>query len=230
MSNPYKLNIKQWAEEDQPREKLLLKGKAALSNAELIGILIGSGTREHTAVDLAKVILESNNNDLNKVARLSVEDFKKFNGIGDAKAISIVSALELGRRRQPAQEEAAHISSSRDVYNLMKPSLSDLGHEEFWLLLLNRANKVLKKQNISQGGISGTVADPKLIFNHALNQLASGIILVHNHPSGNIKPSEADKRLTKQLHEAGKLLEIAVLDHIIFTDNNYFSFADENLL
>lgn len=230
MSQPYKLNIKQWAEEDQPREKLLLKGKAALSNAELIGILIGSGTREHNAVDLAKIVLEENNNDLNQVARLSVQDLTKFNGIGEARAINIVSALELGRRRQTNVEEASRITSSADVYSIMKPLLSDLTHEEFWLVLLNRANKVIKKQNISQGGVSGTVADPKLIFNHALNQLASGIILVHNHPSGNTNPSEADKRLTRQLAEAGKLLEIAVLDHIIFTDNNYFSFADENLL
>lgn len=230
MSNPYKLNIKQWAEEDKPREKLLLKGKAALSNAELLGILIGSGTREHTAVDLGKIILDNNDNDLNKLARLGVHELKKFNGIGDARAINIVSALELGRRRKINNEDPVKISSSNDVYNLMKPVLSDLSHEEFWLLLLNRANKVIRKQNISQGGISGTVADPKLIFNHALNQLASSIILVHNHPSGNTRPSEADKRLTRQLHEAGKLLEIAVLDHIIFTDNNYFSFADENLL
>jgi DNA repair protein RadC len=230
MSKPYKLSIKQWAEEDQPREKLLLKGKSALSNAELLGVLIGSGTPEHTAVDLGKIILENNENDLNRVARLSVHDLKKYSGIGDAKAITIVSALELGRRRKDKSEETVQITSSRDVYALMKPELSDLNHEEFWLILLNRANKVVKKQNISQGGISGTVADPKLIFNHALNQLASGIILVHNHPSGNTKPSEADKRLTRQLADAGKLLEIAVLDHIIFTDNDYFSFADESLL
>lgn len=230
MSKPYKLSIKQWAEEDQPREKLLLKGKAALSNAELLGILIGSGTRHHTAVDLGKIILEHNDNDLNRVARLGVHDLKKFDGIGDARAINIVSALELGRRRKSGSEDTPRITSSRDVHTLMKPVLSDLSHEEFWLILLNRANKVIKKQNISQGGISGTVADPKLIFNHALNQLASGIILVHNHPSGNTKPSEADKRLTKQLAEAGKLLEIAVLDHIIFTDNDYFSFADESML
>lgn len=229
MNQPYKLNIKQWAEEDKPREKLLLKGKASLTNAELIGILIGSGTREHTAIDLAKMILETNNNDLNQIARLSVQDLKQYKGIGDAKAINIVSALELGRRR-PAIENRIKITSSNDVYEVMKAELSDLSHEEFWLLLLNRANKIIKKQSISQGGVSGTVADPKLIFNHALNHLASSVILVHNHPSGNTKPSEADKRLTRQLFEAGKLLEIAVLDHVIFTDNNYFSFADENLL
>lgn len=230
MTKPYKLNIKQWAEEDKPREKLVLKGKAALSNAELLGILIGSGTPEHTAIDLAKMILDEQGNDLNRIAKMSVQDLKKYKGIGDAKAINIVSALELGRRRTPITTTKKQISSSRDVYELMKPELSDLPHEEFWLLLLNRANKVIRKQNISQGGISGTVADPKLIFNHALSHLASGIILVHNHPSGNTRPSEADKRLTKQLHDAGKLLEIAVLDHVIFTDNNYFSFADENLL
>jgi DNA repair protein RadC len=230
MGRTYKLNIKQWAEEDKPREKLLLKGKSALTNAELLGILIGSGTREHTAVDLGKIILENNENDLNRVARLGVQDLKKFNGIGDAKAINIVSALELSRRRKAVVDDNPRITSSRDVYELVKPFLSDLSHEEFWLILLNRANNVIKQQNISQGGVSGTVADPKLIFNHALNQLASGIILVHNHPSGNTKPSEADKRLTRQLAEAGKLLEIAVLDHIIFTDKGYFSFADENLL
>jgi len=230
MANPYKLNIKQWAEEDRPREKLLLKGKSALSNAELLGILIGSGTRELTAVDLAKMILEQNNNDLNKIARLNVQELKKFKGIGDARAINIVSALELGRRRTTAESALEKITGSADVYECMKPALTDLPHEEFWLLLLNRANKIIKKQPISQGGVSGTVADPKLIFNHALNHLASSVILVHNHPSGNTKPSEADKRLTKQLFEAGKLLEIAVLDHIIFTDNSYFSFADENLL
>jgi DNA repair protein RadC len=230
MTNPYKLNIKQWAEEDRPREKLLLKGKSALSNAELLGILIGSGTKELTAVDLAKMILDKSNNDLNKIARLSVQDLKKFKGIGDARAINIVSAIELGRRRTSDDIAVKKITRASDVYECMKPELSDLGHEEFWLLLLNRANGIIKKQPISQGGVSGTVADPKLIFNHALNHLASSVILVHNHPSGNTKPSEADKRLTNQLAEAGKLLEIAVLDHIIFTDNSFFSFAEENLL
>ena len=230
MTNPYKLNIKQWAEEDRPREKLLLKGKSALSNAELLGILIGSGTKELTAVDVAKIILEHNNNDLNKIAKLSVQELIKFKGIGEARAINIASALEIGRRRKTESNKTEKISSSKDVFELMKPELSDLPHEEFWLLLLNRANKVIKKQPISQGGVSGTVADPKLIFGHALNYLASGVILVHNHPSGNTKPSEADKRLTRQMSEAGKLLEISVLDHVIFTDGSYFSFADENLL
>jgi len=230
MTDSYKLNIKQWAEEDRPREKLLLKGKSALSNAELLGVLIGSGTKKLTAVDLAKMILDQYNNDLNKIAQLSVKDLTKFKGIGNARAINIVSALELGRRRKPEETKADRITSSADVYESMKPELADLPHEEFWLLLLNRANKIIKKQPISQGGVSGTVADPKIIFNHALNHLASSVVLIHNHPSGNLKPSETDKRLTKQLFEAGKLLEIAVLDHLIYTNNGYFSFADENLL
>ena len=230
MSIAYKTNIKQWAEEDRPREKLLLKGKAALSNAELLGILIGSGTKELTAIDLAKTILDQHQNDLNKIARLSVQELTRFKGIGEAEAINIVSALELGRRRKKEEVETEKITCAADVHEIMKPELSDLPHEEFWLLLLNRANKIIKKQPISQGGVSGTVADPKLIFNFALNHLASSIILVHNHPSGNLKPSEADKRLTRQLTEAGKLLEISVLDHLIYTDNGYFSFADENLM
>ena len=179
---------------------------------------------------VAKVILDHNENDLNKIAKLSVQELIKFKGIGKARAINIVSALELGRRRKTDNNKQDKISSSVDVYELMKPDLSDLPHEEFWLLLLSRANKVIKKQPISQGGVSGTVADPKLIFGHALSHLASGIILVHNHPSGNTKPSEADKRLTRQMSEAGKLLEITVLDHVIFTDSGYFSFADESLL
>lgn len=230
MTITYKTNIKQWAEEDRPREKLLLKGKSTLSNAELLGILIGSGTKELTAIDLAKAILDEYQHDLNKIARLSVQDLTKFKGIGEAKAINIVSALELGRRRKTEETKAERITSSADVYENMKAEMSDLQHEEFWLLLLNKANKIIKKQPISQGGISGTVADPKMIFNYALNHLASSIILVHNHPSGNTKPSEADKRLTRQMVEAGKLLEISVLDHIIYTDNGYFSFADENLM
>ena len=230
MAVPYKLNIKQWAEEDRPREKLLLKGKAALSNAELLGILIGSGTKEHTAVDLAKMILDHYNNDLNKIARLSVQELTRFRGIGEARAINIVSALELGRRRKTDNHRADKITKSADVYELMKPELADLNREEFWVLLLNQANKVIKKQPVSQGGVTGTVADPRLIFNHALNHLASNIILVHNHPSGNPRPSQNDDRLTRELVAAGRLLQITVLDHIIFTDNNYFSYADDGKL
>jgi DNA repair protein RadC len=223
------LKILNWAEEDRPREKLLLKGKSALSDAELIGILIGSGTVSMSAVELGKHILNTSGNDLNELAKLNVKELQKFKGIGEAKAISIISALELGRRRKDSEPaKRAKIASSEDIYNLMKPNLLDLPHEEFWVILLTRANHVIKKVPISSGGVSGTVADPKIIFKTALENLASAIILVHNHPSGNLKPSEADDTLTKKLKYAGALLDIPVLDHIIFTNNNYFSFADEN--
>jgi DNA repair protein RadC len=225
------LNIKSWAEEDRPREKLLLKGKAALSDAELLGIQIGSGIQNMTAVDLAKLILQSVQNDLNALARLTVKDLSKFKGIGEAKAITIVSALELGRRRKSADApERAKITSSRDAYDVLKPHLMDLPHEEFWIILLNRANQVMKCERISSGGVSGTVADPKMIFKVALENLSSAIILSHNHPSGNLTPSQADKDLTKKLKQAGSYLEVPVLDHVIFTDNGYLSFADEGIL
>ncbi|ELR69455.1 DNA repair protein RadC [Fulvivirga imtechensis AK7] len=225
------LTIKSWAEEDRPREKLLLKGKSALSDAELIGILISSGTASMSAIDVAKQILNHTHNDLNQLAKLSVKDLIKFRGIGEAKAIAIVSAMELGRRRkETASAKKPKITCSEDAYQAIKPELLDIGHEEFWALLLNRSNTVMKKQLVSSGGVSGTVADPKIIFKSALEELACGIILVHNHPSGNLRPSEADINLTRKMKEAGRLLEIPVLDHIIFTDNSYFSFADENML
>jgi DNA repair protein RadC len=230
-SNVRENGILSWAEEDRPREKLLLKGKAALSDAELIAILIGSGTASLSAVDVAKLILKSVDHDLNALAKLSVKDLQKNKGIGEAKAISIVSALELGRRRketEPAKKEK--ITCADDVYQMMRPHLLDLPHEEFWIILLNRANTVIKKHSISQGGVSGTVADPKIIFKVALENLASSVILVHNHPSGNLKPSEADMKLTRKLTESGKMLDLPVLDHIIFTDTGFFSFADEGLL
>jgi DNA repair protein RadC len=220
-----------WAEEDRPREKLLLKGKAALTDAELVAILIGSGTRDLSAVDLSKIILQKASNNLNELAKLSIKDLMKIKGIGEAKAISIIAALELGRRRKESEVVLrARISSSRDAYEQIQPYLLDLPHEEFWLLLLNRANEVIKPVQVSQGGVSGTVADPKIIFKFAIECLASAIILVHNHPSGNLKPSEADKELTRRLYNAGKLLEIPVLDHLIFTDGGYLSFADEGML
>jgi DNA repair protein RadC len=225
------LKILSWAEEDRPREKLLMKGKSALSDAELIGILIGSGTISMSAVDLAKVILNDVNNNLNDLAKLSVKDLQKFKGIGEAKAISIMSALELGRRRRESESpKKLKITSSKDVYDIMAPNLLDLPHEEFWVLLLNRANAVIKKVQISAGGVAGTVADPKIIFKTALENLSSSMILVHNHPSGNLSPSQADKEITKKMKEAGKLLEIPVLDHIIFADKHYYSFADEGIL
>ena len=225
------LKITHWAEEDRPREKLLLKGRSALSDAELIGILIGSGTVSLSAVDLAKVILKDVSNDLNELARLTVDDLKKFKGIGEAKAISIVSALELGRRRKESEpNKREKIGSSEDAYKIIKPHMMDLSHEEFWVILLNRANMVIKKAPISSGGVSGTIADPKLIFKIALENLASGIILIHNHPSGNIKPSEADIQLTKKLREGGRFLDVPILDHLIFTNDQYYSFADEGKL
>lgn len=225
------LKILSWAEEDRPREKLLLKGKSALSDAELIAILIGSGTRSLSAVDVAKIILTRAENDLNQLAKFSVKDLQKIKGIGEAKAISIVSALELGRRRKDVDfVQKARITCSNDIYQLMKPELMDLPKEEFWILLLNRANSLIKKEQISSGGVSGTVADPKIIFKAALDQYASSVVLVHNHPSGNLKPSQADINLTAKMKEAGKLLEIPILDHIIFADTGYMSFADEGLL
>ncbi|HYG38548.1 MAG TPA: DNA repair protein RadC [Cytophagales bacterium] len=225
------LKILSWAEEDRPREKLLLKGRSALSDAELIAILIGSGTKSLSAVDLAKVILNKVNNDLNELARLSVKDLEKFKGIGEAKAISIVSALELGRRRKETEPtKKLKITCSQDVFECIRPQLMDIGHEEFWIILLNRANVVSNKIQISTGGISGTVADPKIIFKQALDHLASAIILVHNHPSGNLNPSQADIDLTKKLKEAGKFLEIPVLDHLIFTNDGFYSFADKGML
>jgi DNA repair protein RadC len=225
------LKITSWAEEDRPREKLVLKGRSALSDAELIGILIGSGTVSLSAVELSKIILKEVGNDLNELAKLSVKDLQKFKGIGEAKAITIVSALELGRRRKETESsKKIKITSSNDVYCLMKPHLLDLQHEEFWVLFLNRSNLVIKKQAISIGGVTGTVADPKIIFKAALENIACSIILVHNHPSGNIMPSESDKQLTRKMKQAGEYLEIPVLDHVIFTDNKYYSFADEGVL
>ncbi|TXI71386.1 MAG: JAB domain-containing protein [Cyclobacteriaceae bacterium] len=217
--------------EDRPREKLALKGKATLSDAELIAILLGTGTSKLSAVDLGKNILQTVNNDLNELARLSVKDLMKIKGIGEAKAITIISALELGRRRKDLQvEERPRVMGSADAYEILKADLLDIPHEAFWILLLNRANRVIKKHQVSQGGVAGTVADPKIIFKVAVEELASGIILAHNHPSGNLAASQADIDLTKKLKESGKLLDIQVLDHIIVGDKSYFSFADEGLL
>ncbi|MFD1818292.1 DNA replication and repair protein RadC [Pseudarcicella hirudinis] len=224
------LGIKSWAEEDRPREKLLHKGKFYLSDTDLLGILIGSGTQAMTAVDIAKVILQSVDNDLNKLAKLSVKDLVRFKGIGEARAIIIVSAMELSRRRKDISPgERFKVTSSEDAYKILRPGMADLSHEEFWIILLNRANQVIKCERISSGGVSGTIADPKIIFKIAMENLASSIILSHNHPSGNIVPSEADKALTRKLKDAGDLLDIPVLDHIIFTDEKYFSFADEGI-
>lgn len=230
--NPKKLPINQWAEDDRPREKLLNKGKGQLSKAELIAILIGSGSKNESAVELSKRILNSAENNLAELSRLTISDFIKFKGIGEAKAISIVAALELGRRRREDDvlENKNKITSSRDAYNIFYPEMSDLNKEEFWILLLNRANHLIKKIRISEGGLTGTVADPKVIFKHALDSSASSIILAHNHPSNNLKPSQNDIDLTKKLVSAGKLLEISVLDHLIVGSDTFYSFADEGLI
>lgn len=226
-----KRSILSWAEEDRPREKLMGKGKAALTDAELLAIIMGSGTREVSAVDLAKTILASVNNNLHELAKLSLKDLMKFKGVGEAKAIAIISTLELGRRRKDSEVlKKEKIGSSADAYDCMKPHLLDLPHEEFWILLLSRSNEVMKKVQISSGGVSGTVADPKIIFREALSQLSSAIILVHNHPSGNLNPSQADIALTKKIKEGGSYMDLPVLDHLIFTNNGYYSFADEGLL
>lgn len=224
------VGIKSWAEEDRPREKLMEKGRHALTEAELIAILISSGSKNETAVELSKRILGSVSNDLNDLGKLSINELIKFKGIGEAKAISIVAALELGRRRKETKiAKREKITTSKDVYELMRPSMMDLPHEEFWMLMLNRANSVIKKELISRGGIAGTVVDSKLIFKTALENYTCSIIICHNHPSGNLKPSEQDIKITKNIKEAGKIMEIQLLDHLIITENGFYSFADEGI-
>lgn len=226
-----KTSIKNWAEDDKPREKLLLKGRSALSDSELLAILIGSGNRDESAVDLTKRILKDVNDNLIELTKLSVVDLMKYKGIGEAKAISIVAALELGKRRRSSEVLIKkRITTSREVFETFQDVLSDSQYEEFWMLLLNRANKILKKVCISEGGVSGTIADPKKIFKIALENNAVSIILCHNHPSGNIEPSSADIKLTKKLKEAGTNLEMPILDHIIIGDEKYYSFADEGIM
>lgn len=229
---PYKpLSIPNWSVEDRPREKLMIAGTQILSDAELIAILIGSGTRSVSAVDLARQILHSAGNNLDKLGKYSVHDLKKIKGIGSAKAISILAALELGRRRKLSGDSPdIKITGSADVYNLMSPLLIDLSYEEFWTVFLNRSNKVIAKLKISQGGITGTVTDIRLILRNALENRATSLILCHNHPSGNLQPSEADISITRRLKESSSLMDISLLDHIIVAGKGYFSFADENLI
>ncbi len=225
------MTIKSWAEDDRPREKLLKKGKQALSDAELIAILIGSGSRQETAVDLSKRILKSVENNLNELGKVTLAKLMEFKGIGEAKAITIAAALELGRRRQNTNPRTKPIiRSSKDCYDILAPLITDLQHEEFWILLLNRANQVIRQENISIGGVAGTIVDAKVIFKKALDFSASYIILCHNHPSGNLRPSHADVTTTKKLKDAGTLLDIKVLDHLIISDRGYFSFADEGMM
>ncbi|WP_423130350.1 RadC family protein [Gaoshiqia sp. Z1-71] len=226
-----KLSIKEWAVEDRPREKLLLKGNRSLSDAELLAILIGSGTTKESAVELSRRILASVDNDLNELGKKQVNDLMKFHGIGEARAVNIISALELGRRRkEQSPAERTVILNSAGSAGYFRPLLEDLQHEEFWVLLLNRSNTVIDKFMVSQGGLAGTVIDIRIILKTAIEKLASSMILCHNHPSGNIKPSDADKTITRKIKEAATLMEISVLDHLIIGRDRYFSFSDEGLL
>ncbi len=224
-------SIKNWSEDDRPREKLLQKGRSALSDAELIAILIGSGNRDESAVALSKRILNEAGSTLNALGKLSVEQLMQYKGIGEAKAISIAAAMELGRRRRG--EEAVKqkkITSSASVFELMQPVMGELGHEEFWILYLNNSNKVIQKRQLSMGGITGTLVDVRLVMKTALECGATSLILTHNHPSGTLKPSEPDKLLTDKMKKAASSLDIKILDHIIITEKSYFSFADEGIL
>ncbi|MGO3184190.1 MAG: RadC family protein [Aequorivita sp.] len=224
-------SIKNWNEDDRPREKMLLKGRIALSDAELVAILISSGSRNESAVSLSQRILASVNNNLSELGRLSISKLMEFKGIGEAKAISIAAATELGRRRRTGEAlERQKITSSNSVFEFIQPVIGELPHEEFWILYLNNSNKVIKSAQLSKGGITGTVVDVRLAFKEALQLGAVGIILAHNHPSGTLKPSQADIQLTKKLKIAGDSLDIKVLDHLIITEKAYFSFADENML
>ena len=223
--------INQWAEDDRPREKMLLKGKSALSDSELLAILIGSGSRNESAVVLCQRILASVNNNLSLLSKLSILQLMEFKGIGEAKAISIVAALELERRkRSEAANEFTKITSSKAVFEIMQPLIGELPHEEFWVLYLNNSNKVIHKSQLSKGGLTGTIVDSRIIFKTALEYNATSLILTHNHPSGNLNPSSSDKELTRRFKESGKMLEITLADHIIVTDRGYFSFADEGLI
>lgn len=224
-------SIKNWATDDRPREKLLNKGIETLSDAELIAILIGSGNKEESAVELSKRILSNYKNNLNELGKLGVSDFQKFKGIGEAKAISIIAAMELGKRRKMSQViEKKVISSSKDVFKIFANKLGDLPYEEFWLVILNRANKILELKKISAGGVHGTVTDIKIILKAAIEKTASGIIVCHNHPSGNILPSKSDINLTKKLKGACEFVDIPLLDHVIVSDSKYYSFADMDAL
>ncbi len=222
--------ITNWSEDDKPREKLMLKGKDALSDAELIAILIGSGSRDESAVDLSKRILSSIGG-LNSLTKLSISQLMKFKGIGEAKAITIISALELGRRRRKLDDapELKKITSSKIAFEIMRPIIGELFHEEFWVLFLNNSNKVIAKSQLSKGGITGTIVDVRIVYKLAIENGATGLILCHNHPSGSLKPSDADKQITRKLKLAGDSLDVKVLDHLIITESKYYSFVDEGI-
>lgn len=228
---PTSFSIKNWSDDDKPREKLVQKGKSVLSNAELIAILIGSGSRNESAVDLSKRILASVNNNLNDLGKLSIKQLMQFKGIGEAKAVTIAAALEIGRRRrEEGAEKINTITSSKSVFELLQPNLGELQHEEFWIVYLNNSNKVLHTAQLSKGGITGTLVDVRLVMKQALEFGAVALILAHNHPSGTLKPSKADKEITQKLKTGAEVLDLKVLDHLIITQKDYFSFADEGIL
>ncbi|MCW3162240.1 RadC family protein [Chryseobacterium oryctis] len=225
------MSIKFLAEDDRPREKFLLKGKNSLSDSELLAIIMGSGNRDETAVELARRILSSVDNNWHQLSLLSVKDLMKFKGVGEAKAISIATALEIGRRRASQEVlEKPIISSSRSAYSILKNHLSDLRTEEFWAIFLNQSNKIIHITQLTQGGINQSIVDIRILFKTALEHFSTGIIVAHNHPSGNLKPSTEDLTITQKIKEAGELLNIQLLDHLIIIQNSYFSFSDEGLL
>lgn len=225
------MNIKSLAEEERPREKLLLRGKQSLTDAELLAIILGSGSKSESSITLAQRILASVNHNWNELAKLTIRDLCKFNGVGKVKAIEIITSLEIGRRKSLQQAlKKEKISSSKDAYNILQPIIGDLMVEEFWVIYLSRSNKILSKEKISQGGITGTMVDNRLIFKHAIELNAVSLIISHNHPSGNIQPSNSDIQITHEIKKAGNLLNITLIDHLIVTQTSFFSFADENLL
>ncbi len=231
MNTYQKLSIKEWAVEDRPREKLLHNGVKNLSSAELLAVIIGSGNKKQSAVELAQSILAGCNNDLNQLAKKTVRELMQLKGIGEAKAVSIVAALELGRRQKAfTSRQKSRITCSRDAFEYLLPFVEELGHEEFWVIFMNRANKILEAKNVSSGGITGTVFDIRLVLKEALQIEAVGLILCHNHPSGNTHPSQSDKDLTAKARKAAQLMNINVLDHLIIAGSSYFSFADEGII
>jgi len=224
-------SIKNWSKDERPREKLVNYGARYLSNSELVAILIRIGTPNKSAVEVARELLASWDNDLDKLGKADVKQLTKIKGVGPAKAITIAAAMELGRRRSAGvAEEMPIIRSSKDVFQILGPHLSDLKHEEFWVLYLNRSNKVIHKEQLSSGGLTATVVDQRMIFRTALSHLATSIILMHNHPSGSLKPSDQDKQITRKIAEGGKSLDITLLDHVIVGDGKFYSFADEGLM
>ncbi len=225
------MSLKSLAEDDRPREKFLLKGKAVLSDSELLAIILGSGNNEESAVELARRILASVGNSWQQLSILSVKDLMKFKGIGEAKAIAIATALEIGRRKYSQEiPDKISISTSQEAYKVFLPHLSDLRTEEFWAVYLNHKNQIVYKSQLSKGGITGTLVDVRVLFKMALEHFATSVIVAHNHPTGNLKPSDADLKITKNIQQAGDLLNIKLIDHLIVGENSFFSFKDQNLL